>query len=274
MNWVASLHATLEGGEAVVLVTLVQVRGHAPREPGAKMIVTRDATLGSIGGGNLEATAVERARAMLSGGTRAPSLLTLRLTDNAPAQHGKQCCGGEVTVLLEPISPHRPSVAVFGLGHVGFALSRILATLPIDLHLVDSRAGQLERERLASVAGNARVHVHHAPIPELPLQRFPAGTHVVVLTHDHAEDLAVLDAALRRSDLGFIGLIGSKVKWLRFQEQLRAEGHTPEAIARVTSPIGLDGIHGKTPEVIAISVAAQLTQHLESQPTPSEVTNA
>ena len=86
------------------------------------------------------------------------------------------------------------------------------------------------------------------------------------MTHDHAEDAALCDAALRRPDLGFVGLIGSSVKWIRFREQLKAVGHTEAELERITTPIGLPGIRGKTPAVIAVSVAAQLVQILEQQP--------
>jgi len=275
MDWLAQLQAYARQGVPAVLVTVAAVRGHAPREAGAKMIVTEDATHGTVGGGNLEATAVRRARDLLRGSAPAPEVLTLRLTEHAPAQHGRQCCGGEVTLLLEPLSPHRQAVAIFGVGHVGLALARIMATLDIELHLVDSRAEQLAPQRLAGVAGQARVRVHHAPIPDVVLHQLPRNAHLVVMTHDHAEDIALIDAALRRPDLGFVGLIGSTVKWLRFQARLREEGHAPDALARVTTPIGVSGIRGKSPEVIAIAVAAQLTQVLERQhAAPTEVTHA
>lgn len=264
-GWLAAVQALEQRGEPGVLVTVAAVRGHAPREAGAKMVVSRHGSWDSVGGGNLEATAVERARALLACGAQAPELLTLRLTDQAPNEHGRQCCGGEVTLLLEPLRTGRPSVAVFGAGHVGLALAAVLGTLDINLHLIDSRAAQLIPERLAGLtAGAARLQVHHSPIPEMALAELPAGSHLVILTHDHAEDLALCDAALRRPDLGFVGLIGSRVKWARFREQLLTAGHSPGVLTRITTPIGLPGIHGKSPPVIALSVAAQLQQVLEA----------
>src|SRR5262249_14183124 len=153
-----------------VLVTLVSVRGHAPREAGAKMVVTHDATWDSIGGGNVEATAVVRARALVATGDTTPTTFTLDLSDKAPGEHGVQCCGGEVTVLLEPLVV-RPAVAVFGVGHVGLELARILARHDLDLHLIDSRPDQLSAEVLAPLTdADARVLVHHeAVLPELVL---------------------------------------------------------------------------------------------------------
>ncbi|WP_424952515.1 xanthine dehydrogenase accessory protein XdhC [Deinococcus sp.] len=265
MDWLTVLQEFRGRNEAAVLVTLLSVRGHAPREAGAKMVVGLGETYGSVGGGNLEATAVDRARRMLKDGANAPELLTLRLTDRAPAEFGRQCCGGEVTLLLEAVYTARPVVAIFGVGHVGLALTRLLVTLDIELHLIDSRGGQLAAERLAalSLEALARVHAHHAPIPELVLDDLPAHAHLLIMTHDHAEDAAILDAALRR-ETGFVGLIGSGAKWGRFREQLLSLGHTPATLERVTTPIGLPGITSKRPEMIAVSVAAQIAGLLEA----------
>lgn len=241
-----------------VIVTVAAVRGHAPREAGAKMVVAAEAEWGTVGGGNLEATALGRARELLAGPPGIPELLTVKLTDRAPAEHGVQCCGGEVTLLLEPVAVV-PSVAVFGMGHVGLELARILARHDLDLHLVDARADRVSPERLAGLAdAQAAVHVHHAPVPELVLGEVPAGTHVLVMTHDHAEDAALCDVALRCRHLGSIGLIGSASKWRRLQQRLAAEGHGPEDIARITTPIGVPEVSGKEPAVIAVSVAAAL----------------
>ena len=175
-------------------------------------------------------------------------------TDRAgPSQHGVQCCGGEVTVLFEPL-PAVPAVAVFGMGHVGSELARILARHDIELHLVDSR-GAARRPRAAGRADRrtreARVHIHHAVVPELVLGELPAGSHVLMMTHDHAEDAALCDAALRCGHLGSIGLIGSSAKWRRFAKRLAEEGHDEAALARITTPIGLPEITGKEPATIA-----------------------
>ena len=206
--------------------------------------------------------AIERARELLLDPAAGPQLFTSALTDKAPVQHGVQCCGGEVTVLLEPLAV-LPAVAVFGMGHVGLELARILARHELDLHVVDSRPEQLTDQALRVLDDAvARVHRHHVPVlPELVLGELPPGAHVLVMTHDHAEDAALVDAALRLPHLGSIGLIGSSAKWSRFRKRLTDEGgHDEEALARVTTPIGLPGLSGKEPAVIAVSVAAALLQ--------------
>lgn len=267
MEWMRAVQRLREQREPGVLVTLTNVRGHSPREAGAKMVVGADRTWATVGGGNMEEVAVERARAMLAAGATEPETLELSLSDKAPYQHGVQCCGGEVTMLLEPLRVV-PSVAVFGLGHVGLELARILARHDLELHLVDSRPDQLTPERLQplddAVAG---VHVHQVQVlPELVVSELPRGTHALVMTHDHAEDAALCDAALRSGQLATIGLIGSSAKWARFRRKLADEGHSPEAIARITTPIGLSEIRGKEPAVIAVSVAAWLLRLFAAEP--------
>ena len=256
--WITGVQALRAAREAGVLVTLTGVRGHAPREAGAKMVVSGSRTWSTIGGGNVEEEAVRRARALLTSGSTTPASFTASLSDKAPIEHGVQCCGGEVTVLLEPL-PVVPSLAIFGMGHVGLELARILARHDLELHLVDSRGEYLTADVLAPLDDAvAAVHPHHVPvIPELVLAELPPGTDVLVLTHDHAEDLAIVDAALRCGHLASIGLIGSSAKWARFRSKLAAAGLTAAEIDRVETPIGLSGLTtSKEPAAIALSVAA------------------
>src|SRR3954452_9187714 len=266
MEWLDAVEKLRSRREAGVLVTIATVRGHAPRDAGAKMVVAAGDTWGSIGGGNLEARAVDRARELLVDRAATPELFTSQLTDKAPLEHGVQCCGGEVTVLLEPLTV-LPAVAVFGMGHVGIELARILARHDLDLHLVDSRPEQLTDQALRVLDDAvARVHRHHVPVlPELVLGELPPDAHVLVMTHDHAEDAALIDAALRLPQLGSIGLIGSRAKWARFRKKLASEGHDEETIARVTTPVGIPDLSGKEPAVIAVGVDADLLRVFEQQ---------
>ena len=267
MDWIRAVERLRRDREPGVLVTVADVRGHAPRDAGAKMVVGATQTWDTVGGGNLEAVAIEGARELITNGATAPELITSALSDKAPFEHGVQCCGGEVTLLLEPLAVV-PAVAIFGMGHVGLELARILARHDLELHLVDSRAAELAEERLAVLAdARANVHVHQVPVlPELVLAELPVGTNVLVMTHDHAEDAALCDAALRTEGLGSIGLIGSSAKWVRFQQKLAAEGHSPDEVARITTPIGLPELGGKEPATIAVSVAAALLLAFDTSP--------
>ncbi|MFF5932447.1 xanthine dehydrogenase accessory protein XdhC [Streptomyces sp. NPDC012508] len=267
MTWFAAVARLRARREAGVLVTVATVRGHAPRDAGAKLVVGQTETWGSIGGGNVEAVAIDRAREMIVASKPEPELIDFALNDKVTNQHGVQCCGGTVSVLLEPLPVVR-AVAIFGFGHVGMELARILARQDLDLHLVDSRADILTKERLDVLADAvAQVHVHHTPLlPEEVLEELPHGTHILVMTHDHAEDAALCDAALRSPHLGSIGLIGSAAKWARFRRRLSIEGgHAETTIDRIKTPIGLADITGKEPATIAVSVAADLLRMFETE---------
>ncbi len=263
MDWFDGLTRARAAGTPGVLATIVEVRGHSPRDAGAKMFIDAATTSGSIGGGNMEATLIQRARTMLHDGTDTVLEAEFGLNEHARVQYGTQCCGGIVRVLLELIG-QRPTVAIFGAGHVGKELARILSRNEIILHLADSREGMIDDVLGAMLnTGPATVLVHTLPAPETLIAELPKGAHILILTHDHAEDLMLCDAALRREGVGSIGVIGSTAKWARFRKKLMAEGHTESAIERIQCPIGVPDLTGKHPAVIAISVAADLLRVLQ-----------
>lgn len=267
-NWLDALLTLRSDGRPGVLVTVIDVRGHTPRSAGAKMVVGTAHSWGSIGGGNIEAIAIDDARALLNKHSPQPRTRTVSLSDRVPSVHGVQCCGGEVTLLLEPV-PAVPAVAIFGLGHVGLEVARILSRQELDLHLVDTRKEQLDEARLTPALSTAvgRVHVHLVPLaPESVLSTLPQDSHVLIMTHDHAEDLAVCDAALRLPKIRSIGLIGSAGKWARFQRRLLSEGgHSQDAVNRIRTPIGIRALRAKTPATIAVAVVAELLGIIEDQ---------
>lgn len=270
MVWLEPLITLSKKGEPFVIVTIIQVRGHAPRNAGTKMIVSKENIYGSVGGGNLELVAINKSRSLLIDSRRGvlqytltyiePMMLTVTLNPKE-GEYSIQCCGGEVTLLLEMINPSRPTVVIFGAGHVGWSLIHVLSMLPIDVYVVDSRVEQLDASKLPANA-NAKITLQHADIPESFIASLPSESHLLVLTHDHAEDIAILDVALRRADLGFIGLIGSNAKWAHFQQELKKQGHSEETLKQITTPIGLAGVPGKSPQAIAIATAAQLLSYL------------
>ena len=262
MDWLEAIAQLRGSNETAVLATLAQVRGHSPRETGAKMVISATGLWGTVGGGNFEADVIDRARELISAGSATTELMTFSLTDKTVTRHGVQCCGGEVSVLLEVMVPRR-TIAIFGMGHVGYEIAHILNRLPVNLVLVDSRPDAVVPERMqALVQGQASISVHHAPAPEVVLQELPPGAVVLVLTHDHAEDLILCEAALR-SQPSYIGLIGSRSKWQRFRKRLRDEGYNDGQISRITCPIGLPTIESKEPASIAIAVAADLAVRWE-----------
>jgi xanthine dehydrogenase accessory factor len=256
-GWLQALNALAETGIEAVLVTVVEVKGSTPREAGAKMVVTRDKIYDTVGGGHLELKAIELSRAMLrqSPLPEAPAIHRFPLGPSLG-----QCCGGEATLLLEPIQPPSFHIALFGAGHVGKALVKLLGDLPCRVTWTDPRG-----EMFPDVPP-ANVTINISDEPEAEVVALSAGSFVLVMTHSHPLDQRILEAALKRDDFRYVGLIGSATKRARFLSRLRARGLRETELARLTCPIGIDGAGGKHPAEIAIAVAAQLLQVRDAAP--------
>lgn len=251
--------------DPAVVVSVVHTRGSVPREAGTWMAVFADALVGTIGGGHLEWDAIAQARTGLKT-PRADAGAWTRDVVLGPSLG--QCCGGAVTLCFEPItaadapalrerlsSPNTP-VALFGGGHVGRALVHALAPLPFGVRWIDSR-DEVFPDQLPQA-----VQTEHSEPVAAAVRELVPGSRVLIMSFSHAEDLDIVAACLLRQrvqdDLPFVGLIGSRTKWASFRSRLRARGFAADELDRVTCPIGLPGIVGKAPEVIAASVAAQL----------------
>lgn len=251
--------------DSVVLVRVAEVLGSAPREAGAAMLVGPEDGEGTIGGGALEWRAQAIAREMLATGERFYRA-TLPL---GPALG--QCCGGQVTLAftlttreaaraaLHEADGDLPLVALYGAGHVGRAVARILGELPCRLLWFDPRPGMFP-------AGlPARVRTRRLDTPEAAVAAVPGDAFHLVMTHSHPLDLALTEAVLRRGDFAWLGLIGSRTKRARFARRLRAAGIGEDLLARLVCPIGISGIRDKRPAVIAVAVAAQLLLAFEAR---------
>jgi xanthine dehydrogenase accessory factor len=258
-------HAFLDrlAREPAVLVTVVATRGSVPREVGAWMGVFASGMVGTIGGGHLEWDAETRARETLA---RPAAVAWEEAVALGPSLG--QCCGGTVRLRFECVSaadapalaerlsqPLQPLV-LFGGGHVGRALVQALLPLPYALRWIDSRDEVFPDDLPPTVQAE-----HSDPV-QAAVRDLAPGSHVLVMSFSHAEDLDIVAACLarvrQRDDLGFIGLIGSHTKWATFGRRLRERGFTEVECQRITCPIGLPGITGKAPAVIAASVVAQL----------------
>lgn len=246
-DWLSALVDCRGRGEAAVLVTVAGSQGSAPREAGAKMLVTSTRLAGTIGGGALEHGAVQHARSLLRDGAVAPVLDDVPL---GPALG--QCCGGKVVLMFDPIRPPATTLYLFGAGHVGREVVAVLAPVP-DLRIVwiDGRDDQFPPDPPPGV----RCLV--SDLPEAEALEAPPGAMALVMTHSHDLDLRLVETMLRRGDFGWLGLIGSATKRARFVRRLEAKGLD---CSRLVCPIGLEGIGGKHPRTIAVSVAAQLLQ--------------
>jgi xanthine dehydrogenase accessory factor len=342
MDWLTSMGERLrslpgqEASRAVVRVAVAAVRGSAPREPGACMLVGEDSEDGTIGGGHLELLATGIARQMLNetaGGhghlDRFPLGATLgqccggivelwferftsadlefieqalalrknglplvlatsisrvpatrhRLLDSALATadavatallqenfggprailQRETGAAGSVDVLYERIDREATPLWLFGAGHVGKALAKIFADLPLKLTWVDSR------EVIFPAQVPPQVRVAQYDVPADAVADAPANAMFLVLTHSHDMDFDICRAILERGEFAWAGLIGSKTKAARFVQRLRLRGFSSDCIARLTCPIGVGGIDSKLPAAIAVAVAAQVLQVIETQ---------
>jgi xanthine dehydrogenase accessory factor len=343
-DWLVALHDRLACETAVVRVLVAGVRGSAPREPGACMLVGASGVQDSIGGGNLEFKAIEIARGMLA----QPADVSPRLDRFALGATLGQCCGGAVNLWFERYSTadrgflrsalearrdaenalmvtrvdtsQPPSRAIwtrtggisdvlhahrldslapelsaamtgnaaaprarvvdlgheagtwlveridspgtplwlFGAGHVGRALVGSLADLPFRITWIDNREDAFP----AHLPGN--VTALHSDSPADEIARAPGSAYFLVLTHSHDIDYQVCRALLRRGEFAWAGLIGSETKATCFALRLARDDVPSDRIARLVSPIGIAGIDSKLPAAIAISVAAQLLQAVQS----------
>ncbi len=235
---------------AAVLVTVVEAKGSVPREESAQMLVTASGYLGSIGGGTLEWRAMAEAQAMLQSG-RAEALSRYSLGPDLG-----QCCGGQVKLRLQRVTDATAlntlitdtatarQIALYGAGHVGRALVLVLAGSEFDVTWVDPRPGVWP----AQVPGSVRLETDVlAPLLDASM--------AVVMSHSHALDFDVVDAALRRPNIEKILLIGSETKRARFLSRLKTAGHGDERLKDLICPIGDGNVKSKLPYSIAISTA-------------------
>jgi xanthine dehydrogenase accessory factor len=244
-----------------VLVQVRDSRGSVPREAGTRMLVAADDVAGTIGGGHLEWQAITRARDLLAAGTPTKQDQTIALGPTLG-----QCCGGALTLAYSPWSadelaawpevPPRFHLQLYGAGHVGRAIVALLAGIDCRVEWID------ERESEFPPAGGEPPHIQRVCVEpvEAEVPNAPPGACYLILTHSHDLDLRITEAVLRRGDFGFCGLIGSETKRARFEHRMQERGIMPEALARLTCPIGVPGITGKEPEVVAIAAVAQLLQ--------------
>lgn len=249
-----------------VLVTVARTQGSVPRESGAWLAVSDGTVLGTIGGGRLEYEAIAHARELLH--SPAPVPEEQHRYPLGPSLG--QCCGGvmllhyrrvaaaDIDALRRELAPAAAPLALFGGGHVGRAIVRLLADLPFAVRWIDSR------DEVFPAEVPAHVQCEHSDPVQAAVAELAPGSVVLVMSFSHAEDLQVVAACLERqrvqADLPYIGLIGSRTKWAVFRHRLQARGFSEEELAGVTCPIGLPGIAGKQPAVVALSVVAQLLQ--------------
>ncbi len=251
--------------QPAVVVEVTEAKGSAPRAAGTRMLVAAAQTVGTIGGGHLELKAIQSAREMLRTQELAPHSEHYPL---GPALG--QCCGGAVTLGFAalddaalarwPAAPPMFHLQLYGAGHVGRAIATLLATLDVVVDWIDEREEEFASRTTLGTPWPSHIRQVCVDAVDAEVREAPPGAYYLVLTHNHDLDLRITEAILRRGDFAFLGLIGSRTKRQRFIHRYEQRGIAPDVIARMTCPIGVEGITGKQPEIIAVGVVAQLLQ--------------
>ena len=257
------IRAFLNSCDAVVLVEIDEAKGSTPRELGAWMLVSDSSIFRTIGGGQLENIAIEKARQLL----RTPSNEHFEMDIPLGPDIG-QCCGGKVRVRVKLLDEHEqearakladldleqlPNLYIFGAGHVGNALAEAASLLPLNPILIDTRADMLA---LAPDTIEKRL----TAMPEAEVRGAKVGSAFAVLTHDHALDFLITREVLTRNDVAYAGMIGSKTKRATFKSWAKREGLNN--IDKLVCPMGRTSSNDKRPEVIAALVLAQVLEYL------------
>ena len=255
----SDFRAFLKARPASIIIDIIATQGSTPREAGTFMLVSDKAIWGTIGGGQFEFLAIQNARALLTGDG-------VELMDIPLGPEIGQCCGGRTQLrfrkmrqdLLQELDVRQatetdllPETYIFGAGHVGRALAAALVPLPLSVTVIETR-----KEELANLLVEIKTQL--SPMPEALVRDMPSGAAIVIVTHDHALDFLIAKEALARSDLAYVGMIGSATKRATFSHWLLREGGDKAWLERLTLPIGASVVKDKRPEVIAAMTAAEI----------------
>lgn len=238
-----------QDGCPFVVVTLIEIKGSAPSDIGAKIIISAEAIeFGSVGGGKLEAQVISIAREMLSASTLPKAKLKRW---NLQKDIGMSC-GGEVTLIFEIFAPPAWEIVVFGAGHVAIALIALLSKLHCRLRVIDDRSEWLDK-----ITGAEKIKL---AAPQQYVAQCNDKTFFISVTKGHACDLPVVFEIFKNfPSAPYIGVIGSKAKGLVLKNELAQRGVTTEFLNRIRLPIG-QPIGSNDPQEIAVSIAAELLQ--------------
>lgn len=261
----------LTDNDAIAGVKITEIKGSTPRNQDAWMLVSSSSIFRTIGGGQLESIAIEKARDLLQ--TGAENNLELKIPLGPEIG---QCCGGHVSISIKRLDDsdrdtyrkmlkaelnEQPHIYIFGAGHVGKALAEACALLPYKPILIDSREDELS-------SAPSGIETHLTSIPEATVRSAKPNSAFVVLTHDHALDFMIVEAALGRGDAAYIGMIGSKTKRASFNSWYKQETGQSQNLNKLTCPIGGKAIDGKSlgdkrPEIIAALALAEIIIHID-----------
>jgi xanthine dehydrogenase accessory factor len=238
----------LASEESFILATIVRTEGSSPREAGAKMLISPDGTIhGTIGGGTFEKKVIEDSLGLFKTEVRC-QLKIYKFSESGPDSTG-MACGGEAHVFLERNS--RPDrLFIFGGGHIGKSLAKIVEGLNFRVTVIDDRQEMLDKFH-TSVETVLTDSSYKENFPQIDRQSY-----IAIVTRNHSSDMAILEKVIMEN-CAYTGMIGSKKKVKKIFSALKEKGVDEKSLKRVHAPIGLD-IGAEGPEEIAISIAAEL----------------
>jgi len=254
VNYFESAQKLFRTGTSFVTVTMIQTRGHAPQDAGAKAIITQTGLeWGTVGGGKVEAKAITRAIDILASDPKTRESVTELLTWNLQRDVGMSC-GGEVQFLFELFTPNSWKVFIFGSGHVAQEIVRFLLRLNCQVTCIDTRPEWLQRlpkdePHLISILCQDYTEI---------ISQVPKDAFCVVSTRGHATDIPVLHGILKSHLPPYLGVIGSLVKAIKIKDDLKKMGHSKVEVDHVFCPMGVDIGNHNDPAEIAVSIVAQL----------------
>jgi len=251
-----SITAWLNSGYKVGMASVIEVSGSVPGKVGARLALTRDSIIGTVGGAGLEVQVIEKLRKILNESKKPHGeIVTFGLNKGAKGYEViplDSLCGGRVTVVLEVLIP-MPHILLMGGGHCAKAIADACNSLGWSYSVNDSRAEY-------AILDGAKESHHSCPSDfmisenEESLSRF---SDILLLGHDWKEDEERLISLLFSGYSGRIGVIGSRSKWQSFESVALAKGIEQEKLDKVNCPIGLN-IGAESPEEIAIAILAEI----------------
>lgn len=237
MPWVDNLmQYRRDAKPAVSIIDIATADTETVSAQPLKLIVSMQHSIGTLGSPGRDSQAIRTARSILAAGN----------------PHGASL---QDSLFYNVLNTGRHHLLLFGAGHVGQAVIKVLQALPYRIDWIDSRETFLENRALPS-----HVRAVVSDEPELAVDHAPGNSRLLIMTHSHQLDFAICERALKRADIVYCGLIGSATKRARFVNRLKARGLRAEALSRLICPIGIREVSGKHPAEIAIAVAAQLLQ--------------
>ena len=248
----------------IIKAKLISTEGSVPRDAGTFMLITSKCLFGSIGGGQLEYSVIQKAKKFLN----EKEIINNEIINIPLGPSIGQCCGGYAQVKITKYDNGLQSLKneklkinkldnlyIFGAGHVGQELSSKSVDLDFNVHLIDSRNEYLKTQN------EKEIIPIFTTFPWMLVKNLPKKSYYIVLTHSHDYDFKIINEILNLNTFQFIGLIGSKTKRERFSNRLVKLGYNLHLINKIECPVGLKNITSKKPGEIAISIIARLLEY-------------